>query len=126
MSDSILESVKKVVGVSPDDTVFDPDLIMHINSVLSTLNQLGIGPAAGFMIEDDTETWTTFLGGDPRLNSAKSYIFIRVRLLFDPPTTSFHLDALQSQAREFEWRLNTQREDEEWVPPVVPTVTSEL
>lgn len=125
MSDSILESVKKVVGVSPDDTVFDPDLIMHINSVLSTLNQLGIGPAAGFMIEDDVATWTAFLGGDPRLNSAKSYMYIRVRLLFDPPTTSFHLSALQDQAKELEWRLNTQREDEQWVPPVILVIPSE-
>jgi hypothetical protein len=123
MSDSILESVKKVLGLSADYDVFDQDLILNINSVLSTLNQLGVGPAAGFMIEDDTATWTTFLGSDPRLNNVKSYMALRVRMVFDPPTTSFLLSALKEQIEELSWRINVQREEEGWIdpdPPVLP------
>jgi hypothetical protein len=126
MSNSILESTKKVLNLSPDHDVFDQDLILHINSVLSTLNQLGIGPEQGFMIEDDTIEWAAFLGSDLRLNNVKTYVYLRVRLLFDPPTSSAAIDAIKSQISELEWRLNTQREDEQWTPPiVVPTLPEE-
>ena len=117
MSDSILDSTKKVLGLDPSYTPFDEDIILHINSVLATLNQLGIGPAAGFAVVDNATTWTEFLGDDPTLNSVKTYVYLRVRLLFDPPTTSFLLSALQDQVREFEWRLNTKREETAWVDP---------
>lgn len=120
---SILTSVKKVLGLEASYTAFDQDVLMHINSVFSTLNQLGIGPENGFMIEDATPTWDLFLGGDTRINSVKSYVYLRVRMLFDPPGTSFLLDAMKEQIKEFEWRLNVRREEYAWVDPnpvVVP------
>ena len=125
MSDKILESVKKVLGLATDYDVFDQDLILHINSVFSTLNQLGIGPQQGFMIEDDEATWESFLGTDKRFNNVKTYIYLRVRLLFDPPGTSFAIDAIKEQIKELEWRLNAQREDEEWTEPAPPAQTIE-
>jgi hypothetical protein len=120
ISNSILTSTKKILGLAEDYDAFDVDILMHINSVFSTLNQLGIGPLAGFAIQDDTATWDDILEDDLRLNSVKSYMYIRVRLLFDPPATSFHISALKEQAQEIEWRLNTQREGDIWVPPVLP------
>lgn len=110
MDDSILNSTKKILGIEAAYTAFDLDILMHINSVFSTLNQLGIGPEAGFMIEDSSATWATFLGSDMTLNSVKTYVYLRVRLLFDPPTTSYLIEALQKQVSELEWRLNVQRE----------------
>lgn len=117
MGTSILNSVKKVVGIDADYDAFDVDILMHINTAFSTLNQLGIGPEAGFAIEDDVPTWDAFLGDDPRLNSVKSYVFLRVRLLFDPPATSYAIEAFQKQITEIEWRLNVKREGESWVDP---------
>lgn len=106
MSDSILNSTKKVLGVDADYDVFDLDILMHINSVFPTLTQLGIGPVNGFMIEDADATWWDFLGDNPNLNSVKTYVYLRVRLLFDPPSTSFVITAMQEQIKELEWRLN--------------------
>lgn len=106
MSDSILNSIKKVLGMTDDYTAFDLDVVMHINSVFSTLHQLGVGPDNGFMIEDATATWDTFLGDDPLLNQVKSYMYLRVRLLFDPPATSYLIQASERQASEMEWRMN--------------------
>lgn len=123
MSNSILTSTKKVLGIDADYDAFDDDIIMHINSVFFTLNQLGVGPAAGYMIEDATETWDAFIGADPNLNAIKTYVYLRVRLLFDPPTTSYVITALNEQVKELEWRLNVYREETAWVdpdPPVVP------
>lgn len=122
MSDSILTSTKKVLGIADDYTAFDVDILMHINSVFSTLSQLGIGPETGFMIEDDTETWEDFLGTDLNLNQVKSYMYLRVRLMFDPPTTGHHVTALKEQVKEMEWRLNVHREHliEPYVPPELP------
>lgn len=125
MNESILTSTKKALGLDENYTAFDPDIIMHINSVLSTLNQLGIGPELGFMIEDKEALWDTFLGGDPRLNNIKTYVYLRVRMLFDPPQTGFHTQAMQEQIKELEWRINVQREDEHWVSPVPATVVVE-
>ena len=102
---SILLATKKILQVPPDYDVFDLDIILHINAALATLEQLGIGPVGGFMIEDDSATWGDFLGVDPRLNAVKTYVYLRVRLLFDPPTTSFAISALQDQVKELEWRL---------------------
>jgi len=117
VSDSILETTKKTLNLAPDYTPFDQDIVMHINSVFSTLNQLGVGPDEGFMIEDNGPTWETFLGSDPRLNHVKTYVYLRVRLLFDPPTTGYLVEALQKQILEHEWRLNVQREGTKWVDP---------
>lgn len=120
MTDSILDSTKKVLGIEASYTAFDTDIVMHINSVFSTLHQLGIGPIEGFEIEDQTTQWSDFLGTETRLNSVKTYVYLRVRLLFDPPTTSFAIAAMQKQAEEYEWRLNVLREG-----VVYPTVITD-
>jgi hypothetical protein len=120
VNDSILTSTKQALGLAEDYTAFDPDIIMHINSVFSTLNQLGIGPDLGFMIEDKEAFWATFLGSDPRLNNVKTYVYLRVRMLFDPPQTGFHTTAMQEQIKELEWRINVKREAEQWTNPLPP------
>jgi hypothetical protein len=102
---SILDSTKKNLGLDPSYTAFDSDVTMHINAVFSTLNQLGIGPEDGFMIDDNTPTWVDFIGDNPRLNFVKTYVYLRVRLLFDPPTTSYLIQAMKDQVLETEWRL---------------------
>lgn len=120
MADSILNSVKKVLGLDDEYLVFDSDVILHINSVLSTLNQLGIGPENGYVVEDaNTGLWSEFITDDSRLNSVKSYMYLRVRMLFDPPTTSFMLDAMSKQISEMEWRINTYRESYGWADPTI-------
>lgn len=111
MSDSILTSTKKILGIEEDYTAFDVDVLMHINSVFSTLNQLGIGPEEGYAIEDATPVWSDFFGPELRLNSIKTYTYLRVRLLFDPPQTSFHISALKEQILELEWRLTAMNEE---------------
>lgn len=119
MADSILTSTKKVLGIEEDQTEYDTDVLMHVNTVFSVLNQLGIGPDAGFVIEDASPTWDEFLGSDSRLNLVKTYIYLRVRLLFDPPTGSYHLvNSLNEQVKELEWRLNVKREGDAWVDPI--------
>lgn len=114
---SILTSIKKSLNLAEDYEAFDEDIIMHINSVFSTMNQLGVGPTQGFMIEDKEATWDAFLGSDPRLNNIKTYVYLRVRLLFDPPSTGYHTKALEDQIKQLEWRMNVYREDTEWVDP---------
>ncbi len=109
-SDSILVSVKKMMGIEPEYTHFDTDLILHTNSVLMTLTQIGIGPAQGFAITGTDETWQDLLGERKDLEGAKSYIYIKVRLVFDPPTSSFVIESLGRTASEIEWRLNVQVE----------------
>jgi hypothetical protein len=114
---SILTSTKKILGIAGDYTAFDLDILTYINSAFSTLNQLGIGPEAGFMIEDAAPTWDSFIGTDSRLNSVKNYVYLSVRLIFDPPATSFAIEALNQQKKELEWRLNVYRESTAWVDP---------
>ena len=122
---SILTTVKKILGIEATYTAFDLDIITHINSVFFTLNQLGIGPADGFAIEDATAAWDDFLGTDLRMNAVKTYMYLRVRLLFDPPTTSYLIEATRQQIQEFEWRLNAYREDTAWVDPDPEVVVDE-
>lgn len=110
MTDSILIETKKVLGIEDTYTAFDQDVIMHINSVFSTLNQLGIGPDEGFAIEDSDALWADFLDGDLRLNSVKTYMYLRVRILFDPPTNGYLVTAFQDEIRQLEWRINIVRE----------------
>lgn len=128
MSDSILESTKKILGLEADYTAFDLDIITHINSAFSTLTQLGVGPEAGFMIEDATPTWEAFLGTDPRLNAVKQYVYLRVRMVFDPPQSGYAVSAMQDQIKEHEWRLNVQMEHTIWTDPnpVVPTDSNDV
>jgi hypothetical protein len=117
MTDSILDSTKKCLNLSSDYTPFDQDVIMHINSVFSTLNQLGVGPETGFMIEDKDAVWSDFLEGDLRLNNIKTYVYLRVRMLFDPPTIGYLAEAMKDQIKELEWRINAQRESVAWTDP---------
>lgn len=106
--DSILGSVKKVLGIHEDYDAFDTDVIMHINTAFFLLNQLGVGPEKGYRIEDGTSKWSDYLDSSLDLDAVKSYIFVRVRLLFDRPETSYGIQALERQASEFEWRLSVQ------------------
>lgn len=115
--DSILNSIKKILSIDPSYKAFDTDIVFHINSVFATLNQLGIGPEAGFMIEDDTTTWDAFLNNDLKLNFVKQYVYLKVRMIFDPPQTSFVLEAMNRQAEQLEWRISVQREGVSWVNP---------
>lgn len=117
---SILKSVKKTLGLAESYDAFDEDVIMHINSAFFTLHQLGIGPTDGFMIEGDEETWEQFTGlgvTPPTLNAVKSYIYLFVRLLFDPPGTPHHIKAAEDQKTELTHRLLTERELLVWNPP---------
>lgn len=104
-SDSILTSIKKLLGIAEDYEHFDMDLIIHINSVLAVLHQLGVGPENGFSIEDRSAVWSEFMGKDPRLNLVKSYIHLKVRLLFDPPLGSAVLESTNRMISELEWRI---------------------
>ena len=110
MTDSILHSVKKYLGIDEAYNVFDLDIITHINSAFFTLQQLGVGPTSGFMIEDGEPTWDHFLGAKNNLLAVKSYVYLKVRLIFDPPATSFHISAIEKQIAEYEWRLNAEVE----------------
>jgi hypothetical protein len=123
MEQSILKSVKKVLGIEASDTSFDLDILIHINSAFATLNQLGIGPDDGFEIEDDDAEWSSFYGTDPRYNAIRTYVWLKVKTVFDPPQTSYAVEAVKEQIREHEWRLNAYRETMEWIdpnPPIIP------
>lgn len=117
MLDSILDSVKNQCNIVPTDTSFDDQIILQINSVFSTLNQLGVGPDEGFMIEDNSTTWDAFLGTDNNKNNIKLYIGLKVRFFFDPPTSSWGVQAMEQQIEQFEWRINTYREGVSWTDP---------
>jgi hypothetical protein len=123
ISASILDSVKRVLGIVPSYDAFDTDIIMHINTVFSVLHQLGIGPIDGFEIEDAGPVWSNFLGDVKMLNMVKTYVQLRVRVLFDPPTTSYLADAMRRQIDELEWRINVYREGQ-IAPLPVPEVVS--
>lgn len=104
--ESILTSIKKVIGIEGEYEHFDADLIMHINSVFMILTQLGVGPSEGFSIMDEHDTWADFLPESPKLESVKSYMGLKVKLIFDPPTSSAVIESMNRMISEFEWRLN--------------------
>lgn len=123
MSSSILNSTKRILNLDFAYTAFDTDIITHINAAFSVLNQLGIGPVDGYMIESDNEEWEDLLlneESDPedplasipsnQLNLVKTYIYLKTRMVFDPPTTSYLIDAMNKQIAECEWRLSCFRE----------------
>jgi hypothetical protein len=114
---NILDDIKKTLSLAPDYTAFDQEIIIFINTALSTLNQIGIGPDAGLMIADNTTTWDAFIGSDANYNNVKSYIYLRARMLFDPPNNSFVINAMTKQIEELEWRLNVKREGVSWTDP---------
>ena len=117
--ESILNSIKKLLGIAEDYDHFDPDIIMHINSVFATLTQLGVGPEDGFSIDDESAKWEDFLPEERMLHSVKSYMFMKVKLMFDPPLSSAVIECTKEQIKELEWRLqvavdsaNTKSEEE--------------
>lgn len=111
MEESILTSTKKILGLEKNYVPFDQDIITHINAAFSILNQLGLGPIDGFSISDDSAKWADFAVPANQLHLVKTYIYLRVRLLFDPPATSFLIEVAQNQLKEYEWRLSTFREE---------------
>lgn len=111
MENSILKSTKKILGLSDTYDAFDLDILTHINAVFSEFDLLGIGPVNGYFIEDDSATWDDFLVPPNQLSIVRTLMFLKVRLLFDPPTTSFHLEAAKNQIEKYEWLLNVMREN---------------
>ncbi len=117
--ESILNSIKKLLGIAEDYDHFDSDIIMHINSVFATLTQLGVGPEDGFSIDDESAKWEDFLPEERMLHSVKPYMFMKVKLMFDPPLSSAVIECTKEQIKELEWRLqvavdsaNTKSEEE--------------
>ena len=108
--ESILTSIKKLLMLAEDDTSFDADIIMHINTVLSILNQLGVGPDTGFTITDKNATWEQLLGMYPSLEAVRSYVYLKVKMLFDPPTSSAVIESTNRVIGELEWRINATAE----------------
>ena len=108
--ESILTSIKKMLGIAEEYTHFDMDLIMHINSVLTILTQLGVGPSKGFSIRDENDSWEDFFSKDSNLESVKSYVYMKVRLLFDPPQSSAVTESINRLISELEWRINVEVE----------------
>lgn len=106
VSDSILLTIKKLLGIMEDYTVFDEDIIVHINSSLMTLNQIGVGGEKPFLITGKEQNWNELSDNIEYLQAIKTYIYISVRLIFDPPSSSYVLTALKEQLKEYEWRIN--------------------
>lgn len=106
MDESILASIKKLLGIADEYEHFDMDIIIHVNSTFSILNQLGVGPIEGFSISDKTAKWSDFIQDAKKFELVKSYVYLKVRTLFDPPTSSSVLEAMNRSISEFEWRLN--------------------
>lgn len=108
--ESILTSIKKMLGIEEGYEHFDTDIMIHINSTLMVLRQLGVGPADGFRITGSSETWDDYLGDNTHMDGVKTYVYWKVRLMFDPPTSSAHMEAMKNGIAEFEWRLNAEAE----------------
>lgn len=106
MSDSIFDTIKESLGVDVENAEYDTELKMFVNSALSTLTQLGVGPKAGFMVTSKEDRWVEFIGLDNRLNAVKTYVHLRCKMLFDPPAQGFVVTAIKEQIEELEWRLN--------------------
>lgn len=108
--ESILTSIKKLLGITEEYEHFDSDIILHINSVFMVLNQLGVGPKEGFSISDKEDLWEDYITEGLNLEAVKTYVFLRVRLIFDPPQSSAVIEAINRTINELEWRLNIQAE----------------
>ena len=106
MNESILQSIKKPLGIDVSYTAFDQDIIMHINSVFMILRQMGVGPDSGYKIDSTSNQWSEFTNDDLFIESVKTYIYLKVRMYFDPPQNTSLISAIQSQISELEWRLN--------------------
>lgn len=110
MNDSILTSIKKLLGITEDYVNFDTDIIIHINSTFTTLRQLGVGPTEGFRINDKNSKWSDFVDYDDYLDAVKTYIYLKVKLVFDPPLNAAVMEAIKETIKETEWRLNVDSE----------------
>lgn len=108
--ESILTSIKKLLGIDEEYEHFDSDIIMHINSVFMILNQLGVGPTEGFSIKDKTTTWEDFVTDLTKVEAIKSYVYLKVKLLFDPPLSSSVMESINRTISELEWRINVAAE----------------
>lgn len=112
-TNSILDDVKQGIGLMPEYTAFDPIIKMHINTVFTILTQMGVGPSSGFRLVTGAEEWTDFLPENYEyFESVKSYICLKVRVLFDPPSNSVHMNAINETIKELEWRLNFEAESQ--------------
>lgn len=108
MEESIFESIKSLLGPDASYDVFDQDILIHINTAISVLTQLGVGPATGFIVTGPDETWQDFIGDDKTLQMVKTYIYMKVKIAFDPPANSSVLNAYNEACKEYEWRLNVE------------------
>lgn len=104
--ESILDSIKQLLGISADDTNFDKDLILHINGALMIVNQLGVGPDDGYSITGKSNTWAEFMLGRSDRGLVQNAVYLRVRLIFDPPQNSFLVSAIEKQIQEYDWRIS--------------------
>jgi len=112
ISNSILDDIKKMLGPSYDEDNFDTDIKIHINSCFTTLRQLGVGPDTGYRIKDRTNIWSEFIKDDEMLDSVKTYIYLKVKTIFDPPLSASLLTSFENQIKELEWRLNVSIESD--------------
>jgi len=108
MTDSILDTIKEMLGIPTTDTAFDQDILVHINSAFMTLNQLGIGPDTVFPVPDNAALWSQFLVDPTLYPQMKSYVYLFVREIFDPPTSGAVIASMQKARQELEWRLSVQ------------------
>ena len=111
LSESILTSIKKLLGIDENYTAFDMDVAMLINSALFRVNQIGIGPSEGFTISDKTAVWSDLIGTRKDLEAVKTYVWLKVRLVWDPPQAGYLVDAIKENIKELEFTLNIQAEE---------------
>ena len=112
MITSILTSIKQLLGITKDDTSFDDVIIMHINRAFVALNDLGVGPIDGYRITSDMETWNDYLGDSKNLDDVQTYVYLKVKMVFDPPLSQSHINAIKEDIKELEWRLNVRVDKE--------------
>ena len=110
MEENILNSIKKLLGIPEDYTAFDQDIMIHINSVFMILYELGVGPSNGYSLKDGTEKWGDFISDDENLEGIKTYVYMKVKTIFDPPLNSAVLASMKELISEFEWRINNEAE----------------
>lgn len=110
MEENILNSIKKLLGIPEDYTAFDQDIMIHINSVFMILSELGVGPSNGYSLKDGTEKWGDFISDDENLEGIKTYVYMKVKMIFDPPLNSAVLASMKELISEFEWRINNEAE----------------
>ena len=106
-TDSILDTIKKLLGPTQDYTYFDQDIIIHINTAIMSLTDIGVGPKEGFSIKSNAEVWSDFISDIENFEAVKTYIYLKVKLIFDPPLSSSVVEIYNKQIDELEWRLNS-------------------